>query len=115
MEERPYPHDVEIGGIHEFQTRRGDWEAVHWWCRFEHLDGGKWACHYLAGLDPVPGLSGTGDSPREAFESLINRWSLTNGGYSEALAALLPGMRAMFSEDGQMLRPEQLDTEPTAM
>lgn len=110
-----FPIGHQIGGHSDVWHDIGGWERVHWWCVFGR-DAGKWSCTYVADEQPVDELTGHGDTPREAFESLVRMWIFLNDGQeSPAMKDLLPGMRAtFFKEDGSVVRPEELGARPAA-
>ena len=102
--ERPpheYPEDAPFpsGQIFGF-----DWypagQRTRWWCRFL-IATGQWFATFLDESDGDTELFGQGDTPREAFESLVGRWLLLNGGVaSPALHQHLVLMRGVLSEHG---------------
>lgn len=64
-------------------------------------DNGMWVCSYVSD-DTVTDIAGAGITPLEAFEQLISRWTILNGGESACLRHILPDLRSVFEEDGSM-------------
>lgn len=75
---------------------------TEWYGFFDRIDDGRWSFEYLAGKDGMKtGLYGVGDTPREAFESLVSRWTMTNGGLpSKAMQVIIPDLRAELERKG---------------
>lgn len=92
----PFPY----GAIFGFTYHPHGKPEVDWYGRFK-LDAGKWFMTFLDGSDGDSELFGVGDTPREAFESLVSRWTLLNGGVqSPALHQHLELMRGVLAEHG---------------
>lgn len=86
-----------------------------WWCAFFRLPDGRWECAYLR-TEPVPGyefdvaymdeeeqqrFSSVSDTPRGAFEALINMWEiLNNGKVTEAMSEIVPACRVSLDNAG---------------
>lgn len=91
--EFPPLHDQSFGGA----VGEESWEG-----KFLFLPGSaKWSFTILDKYDRlVPDLSGVGDTPKEAFEKLVERWFFLELGGSEMLSQILPKLRQFFNEDG---------------
>ncbi len=65
------------------------------------LHEGKWHCQFIGEDDRPTELVAVADSPREAFEGLVSRWTLANGGVeSPLLRHILPSIRAELDAHG---------------
>lgn len=94
-----FPEGFMLGAKYEFQTRTG-LVVTNWWCEFVR-DAPGWKAVYLVEEDYHSELFGIGDTPRAAFESLVTRWTLANGGVeSPMLRRTLPYMRQQLDEVG---------------
>jgi hypothetical protein len=99
---KPFPAGTEIGGYDDVYHEKGGIERTHWWCHFDY-DEGIWLAYYVADEQVVADLFGAGGTPRAAFEQLVTRWTIANGGAeSPTLRALLPVLRLVFEEDGSI-------------
>lgn len=103
-----FPNGEAIGGWalerRQEGNKRPEMVKVNWWCLFEQV-GEKWLAHYaVPGHDSVvvsnPAIDATGDTPREAFEALVSKWSFMNGGESNAMRELLPQLRQELTDAG---------------
>ena len=74
--------------------------AGMWNCKFEELSTGQWRCVYVDQTDEETELFSVGDSAREAFEMLVNKFVVLNGGYTPTLGANIHNMRARLDEAG---------------
>lgn len=107
-ENRPYPHGMSIGGTHDLDTTTGI-VRIGWWCVFDMLDDGRWSATYVADEQEIDALKGHGETPREAFESLIKVWTFANAGEeTPVMRALLPGMRTFFTDHGFLFTEDKL-------
>lgn len=67
------------------------WEGEFQWDR----PSGKWKFIFVGEGDQLSDIEGVGDTPQEAFESLVTRWTILNGGVeSPTLRYILPALRA---------------------
>lgn len=81
---------------------------VDWWCQFEFLMADKWKAHFLDEADNWTELEGEGSTPKEAFDSLVERYKIMNGGgASYVMRRIVPVLESAFTEDGY-LRPSIL-------
>lgn len=93
--EREWPWGQIFGFTWHPRGRRTDWFG-----RFKK-DAGKWFMTFLDDSDGDTELFGVGDTPREAFESLVSRWRILNGGVdSTELHQHLESMRMILAEHG---------------
>lgn len=107
---KPFPAGIDLGYYHDVYHVKGGWERTHWWCVFDVSPEGVWLCNYVAD-EQTTDMLGTGASPRDAFESLVRRWTFANGGVvSPTLHALLPRLRAAFDDDGG-INPAHLEVK----
>ncbi len=107
-----FPIGHQIGAYTDIWHDIGGWERLNWWCQFG-WEGGKWSATFLQDKDIlVPELTGHGDTPREAFESLVRIWTFANGGEpSLVLKEHLEGMRSIFfKEDGSVRDPDTIES-----
>lgn len=108
MNEPVFPDGERFGGS-IYGEKRGKYgkkqlTKVTWECEFSRTDGGRWLVTYVAD-EALTHIIGVGDTPREAFENLLARWALLNGGVqSDTIRELVPYMRSFFTEDGGMTR-----------
>lgn len=95
----PFPHGETIGGFADEQTPTG--LVRKYWDGQFILHEGKWHCQFIGEDDQPTGLIGVADTPREAFDQLVERWTITNGGVeSPFLRSILPTMRAELDAAG---------------
>lgn len=81
---------------------------LDWWCQFEFLMADKWKAHFLDEADNWTELFGEGETPKAAFDSLVQRYKIMNGGTASYLMRrLLPKLESAFTEDG-VLHPSIL-------
>lgn len=96
-EDAPFPSGERFGFAYHPNTSR---DRVIWEGRFL-LANGQWFCTFQDASGGDTELFGQGDTPREAFESLVSRWLLLNGGTaSPLLYQHLPAMRELLKEHG---------------
>lgn len=100
----PFPHGETFGGEAVLRTERGDLALHVFYCKFE-LDSGKWKAAFLAEGELPTDIFGAGDTPRDAFEQLVSRHTLLNGGVATPLLQrILPSLRTYFYPDGYLAR-----------
>lgn len=104
-----FPHGYEFGGAsiidevsgarHGFATHKVKKE---WYGLFEQVSDGRWLFTYIMGpAGDKTDIVGIGDTPRDAVESLVQRWTILNGGVeSPALRNILPMIRDQLDEVG---------------
>lgn len=97
--DRPFPHGTVFGGYDDIRTKTG-LVRIKWECTFE-LEAGNWHAIYMGEMDMKTDIRATGDTPRQAFESLVNRFIILNGGVeTPTMSVLLPQMRAELDAFG---------------
>ena len=108
LEIEPYtfPHGEVFGGSAILEEASGARHgfAKHkvkkeWYGLFERKEN-QWTMTYMDGIY-LTHIVGVGETPREAFDSLVDRWTFLNGGVeSPTLRAILPGLRLKLDEVG---------------
>ena len=98
-----FPHMQQFGASLILRQPEGDFAEQEFYCEFRHTEG-VWLAIFMAGVDsPVTDLFGAGDTPRAAFEQLISRHTILNGGVtSELLRRILPTLRRYFTPEGSL-------------
>lgn len=76
-------------------------EELVWECRFLCTPAGIWFCTFQDGVGADTSLFGQGDTPRESFDSLIERFKMVNGGsLTRGLRDHLPALYADLDSYG---------------
>lgn len=93
----PYPAGEEYGFTHTDTAKK---EKHVWYCKFL-FHSGLWFAVFLDGVGTETELWGDGDTPRAAFESLVARWFIMNGGPAGSLLNdYLPRLRETLQQQG---------------
>jgi|2_EtaG_2_1085320.scaffolds.fasta_scaffold21226_4 hypothetical protein len=94
-----FPAGVILGGYIDESAPTG-LVRVRWQGMFKRGEG-RWLCVFLDEHDMESHIVGAGDTPREAFGSLVDWWTILNGGVtSPTLGAMLPKMLAELEAMG---------------
>jgi hypothetical protein len=76
-------------------------EKRQWYCRFLCAPGGYWFATFQDGSMADTSLFGSGDSPRESFYSLVERFKVVNGGsLTPSLADHIPALEYALDQQG---------------
>lgn len=76
-------------------------EKLQWYCRFLCTPEGYWFCTYQDGSLADTSLFGQGETPTEAFNSLVERFKVVNGGsLTPALQHYLPVLQQTLASEG---------------
>ena len=101
-EGKVFPHGFDFGG---YWNHPDGHTRSQWYCQFSQLGENSWECSYLGEnwevVTEVP--SGHGETPLEAFNSLVRVFIMANlGEPTPALKELLPILRSYFNEEGSI-------------
>lgn len=97
QEGAPYPASEVFGFTHTDQVAR---QRHVWYCKFLY-HAGRWFAVFLDGSGTETELWGDGDTARSAFESLVARWFIMNGGEAGSLLyEYLPSLRQNLDDSG---------------
>lgn len=82
-------------------------EDPAWVGRYKWMpDQGLWRLTFLEWNGKDSSLYGEGKTHKDAFESLVSRWTILNGGESPLLRQRLPYLRKAFNDDGAIVIPD---------
>lgn len=95
--------DVDGGILSAFHT--ADWGG-----RFRYSkETGRWRFYFIDERDNDTELFGEGETHKDAFESLVQRWTILNGGESKNLHNILPLLRQAFNDEGELIVPAEIE------